>query len=213
RMFKYYFVPGVEALSGFQLLITIAIDVIAPIPNYPGSQVGVEAPAGFGDAMELISATELGPDFAIHGIPIPATLVREPAQVIEFISRVVNELVPSIVVPFERQGVQTNTDIRMSLLQVVYILVDFVGGLARLSTAFPDDPAAQQTIKALQDLTAKWAVRAGRPAQLELDETKIINRPHGYDKATLLGSQFSANLTYGIAKDLNRLQKHPSQSA
>lgn len=115
RAFKFQFIPGLQCLLGYQLLVNIAAQNVCS-PKGSG-RPEVEA------ATSLLGRYRLG-DTSLFPYPVPP-LIDSKAGLIELIRGVFEHVAVPTVSTFLEREIALDTSISISLTQVIFILLNF----------------------------------------------------------------------------------------
>ncbi|MCX4243972.1 hypothetical protein [Paraliomyxa miuraensis] len=121
RMFQFDFLPGVQALQGFQLLVDISAGITAhELPFVPNERL-----------IALLNS-EIGADFSVGGVAIPEVPIVDTTALIGFIDEVVVRVGRPTIAPAMSSVAPLDTNIEMSLIQAYFVFKDFESILERL---------------------------------------------------------------------------------
>lgn len=117
RSFSFRFIPGLDLLLGYQILVHIAAGYIASI--------GADTEAG-------VSSPDPTAGAVYAAVSIPEKPIDKEQDLIKFMNEVFERACKPCVDPFKRKEAASGVNIQISLLQAMFILKDFEGILARV---------------------------------------------------------------------------------
>ncbi|MEM9457847.1 MAG: hypothetical protein AAGF11_26950 [Myxococcota bacterium] len=104
RLFKFHFIPGLQALMGFELLVQISAKLIAT-----KQEPKLVAP----------HSTK------VMGISIPGKPINQPKELGQFINQIVDQCCCATIDPFLNKEIELNSNIAIGMWQTYFILLEF----------------------------------------------------------------------------------------
>lgn len=115
RLFKFDFLPGVQALQGFQLLINISVEMqMSGRPAAPPPR----------RILDLLNS-EVGRDFSVGGVWIAESPIADRQALVDFVEEVMVKIGEPTIAPVMPSDIILDSGIRMSLLQAYFVFINF----------------------------------------------------------------------------------------
>ncbi|MEM9460755.1 MAG: hypothetical protein AAGF11_41710 [Myxococcota bacterium] len=135
RLFNFHFIPGLQALLGFQLLAKIAKATLLPSP--PTYDCGVP----------MCKTLHQEPSLpAPAGISIPSAPFSTNVKLFDFIKDVYERSFLPTLAPFTHADFNSNTKIQMGITQAFFVLADLFRILEDLLEAVKKETPADTTL-------------------------------------------------------------------
>ena len=122
RLFKWHFLPGLDAVLGFQLMANAAVGLLLVGPPDLQSFEPPETPYG---VLELL------------GVSVPVVPISTADECIAFIGDVVTRAIAKSLRLFLKHPEWLNTTLEISLVQYFFILTDFQNLLTSVAAKYP----------------------------------------------------------------------------